>query len=213
MKNALFAGLILASILFGCKNDTTQEPRKLPYMGLGEIVEKTVDGKTVSDTLPYTVPGFRFVDQDSSTITEAVVENKVYVADFFFTSCPTICPIMKKEMKRVHDAFLEDDRIKILSHSLDPEYDTVGVLRTYAEDLGVDSRRWHLMTGPKDSIYYMAKQYMVSAMEDENAPGGYVHSGAFILVDQQRRIRGYYDGTSPEEVDQMIREIPQLFDE
>ncbi|GAB4408378.1 MAG: SCO family protein [Bacteroidia bacterium] len=166
------------------------------------------------DTVYHVIPPFRFVDQDSAIITEATFEDHIYVADFFFTTCPSICPKMSKQMLRVHDAFLDQPGVLLLSHSIDPGHDSVAVLRDYAQGLGIRSSKWHLVTGDMDTIHAMAQhQYKVSAMQDEDAPGGYLHSGAFILVDKERRIRGYYDGTIPEEVDLLIRDIRRLLDE
>ena len=179
------------------------EPGPLPIMG-----ERTVSA--TGDTLYHTIPDFAFVDQDSQAVTQATFAGKVYVADFFFTTCPSICPKMSQQMVRLHDAFLDRPEIVLLSHSIDPGHDTVAVLREYAQALGVKSHKWHLVTGDEEAIYDMAGAYMVSAMRDEKAPGGYIHSGAFILVDRDRRIRGYYDGTKPEEVDQLMTDIERL---
>jgi protein SCO1/2 len=135
------------------------------------------------------------------------------VADFFFTSCPTICPIMKTQMLRVYEKYKDDERVVLLSHSIDPEHDTVEVLRDYGARLGIEADRWHLVTGNKEEIYKTAKLYGLAAMEDENAPGGFIHSGSFTLVDRQGRIRGYYRGTEEEAVDLLIDDIARLLNE
>lgn len=140
-------------------------------------------------------------------------DGKIYVADFFFTSCPTICPIMKSQMLRVYEKFKDDERILLLSHSIDPEHDTVEVLKEYASGLGIDAKRWHLVTGAKEEIYDTAYLYKLAAMEDKNAPGGFIHSGSFTLVDPEGRIRGYYKGTEEEAVDRLIDDIGRLIDE
>ena len=187
---------------------------ELPVFGRSEIVERVVDGKTVYDTIPHTIADFSFINQDSTVITNDTFKDKIYIADFFFTSCPTICPLMKKQMLRVYDRFVEDDNVQILSHTIDPEYDTVALLKEYSERLGVKSSKWHFVTGDKDEIYEIGEMsYMVTAGEDENAPGGYIHSGAFLLVDKQRRIRGIYDGTIADEVDVLINDINRLLAE
>ena len=116
-------------------------------------------------------------------------------------------------MLRLHDSLLNEPDVILLSHSIDPEYDTVAVLREYADALGVQSNKWHLLTGEKDSIYELASEYMVSAAEDSDAPGGFIHSGAFILVDRQRRVRGFYDGTLPEKVDELLVDLKWLLNE
>jgi protein SCO1/2 len=121
---------------------------------------------------------------------------------------------MKKQMLRVYEAFENNNEVAFLSHTIDPEYDTVALLHEYAQRLGVKSDKWHFVTGEKDAIYETAqKSYMVTADEDSNAPGGFIHSGAFILVDKDRRIRGIYDGTKPEEVDQMMQDMQRLLQE
>ncbi len=193
--------------LVGCSGKSNNN--KLPYLGRDEIVER--NGQ--KDTVPHKIDDFRFVDQDSTFITPETFANKIYVADFFFTSCPTICPTMKKQMKRVYKRYEDNPRVAFLSHSIDPEHDSVAVLKKYAKDMGVSSAKWHFVTGKKDSIYSIAQDYMVSAREDESAPGGYVHSGAFILVDENRHIRGVYDGTSKEDVNELMEDIQVLLKE
>ena len=207
MKNLI---IITATSLFigglhSCNAPSSQESTTLPIYG-----ERHYDTQ-LEDTVYHQVADFSFVNQDSSVITPATFENKIYVADFFFTSCPTICPIMKKEMLRVYEEFKDNEQVAILSHTIDPEYDTVGLLHDYAERLGVESDTWHFVTGDKGEIFDIGlKSYMVTAMEDEEAPGGRIHSGAFILVDKQRRIRGMYDGTVTEQVDVLINDIHRL---
>jgi protein SCO1/2 len=139
---------------------------------------------------------------------------KIYVADFFFTTCPTICPKMKTQLLRIYDKFAEDDRVRILSHTIDPEYDGVRVLKEYAKKLNISSPRWNLLTGKKSDIYRLGeKSYMVTAQEDANEVGGFVHSGAFILVDQDRHVRGIYDGTKEEDVNHLMEDIGLLLKE
>lgn len=156
---------------------------------------------------------FQFVNQDSSLVTEKDVLGKIHVTDFFFTTCPTICPVMKTQMLRVYETYQDSDDFLLLSHTIDPKHDSVAVLNDYAEGLGISSNKWHLVTGEKDNIYEMAETYMVTAEEDERAPGGFIHSGAFMLLDKQRQIRGIFDGTKEEEVDELILAIKQLQNE
>lgn len=197
----------------GCSSDRTEE--RLPILGRKEVQTKMIDGKEVLDTIYHTIGNFSFVNQDSLVITQEDFEGKVYVADFFFTSCPTICPVMKSEMLRVYETFQGKDEVLLLSHTIDPEYDTVALLKDYAERLGVENHdKWHFVTGEKEDIYEIGQgDYMVTAMEDEDEPGGFLHSGAFILVDQHRRVRGIYDGTKEAEVDKLIQDIPRLLEE
>jgi protein SCO1/2 len=180
-----------------------QKEQKLPIYGEKDI--------TPTDTIYHTIANFKLVNQDSAVVTNETLRDKVYVADFFFTSCRTICPIMKTQMRRVYEAFETDPEVLIVSHTIDPEYDTVGLLKDYAERLDVKSNKWHFLTGSKDSIYYLAQtSYFVTAMEAEEEPDGFIHSGAFLLIDKQGRIRGKYDGTKEEEVDLLIRDIEIL---
>lgn len=191
---------ILALMTTAC---IEQKERKLPIMGEKEI--------TGTDTVYHTIGDFRLVNQDSAIVTNATVKGKIYVADFFFTSCRTICPIMKTQMKRVYDKVKNDPDVLIVSHTIDPEYDTVGKLHDYAERLGVESNKWLFLTGNKDSIYYLAQtSYFVTAMEADAEPDGFIHSGAFLLIDKQGRIRGKYDGTNEDEIDQLVADIQLL---
>ncbi|MCV9386769.1 SCO family protein [Reichenbachiella ulvae] len=192
----------------------TTKSGKLPILGRPEIVTSKVNGELKVDTIAHQVADFSFLNQDSVWINNDSLAGKIYVADFFFTSCPTICPLMKKQMLRVYDAFSENDHVKILSHTIDPAHDSVAVLREFSEALGVESSKWHFLTGDKDEIYQLGeKSYMVTAGADKDAPGGYIHSGAFLLVDTERHIRGVYDGTMKEQVDQLIIDIRKLLDE
>lgn len=197
-----------------CDNKT-DDGKKLPILGRKEVVQKEVNGEDVSDTVYHTIDDFAFVDQDSTIITPVTFKDKVYVADFFFTSCPTICPVMKSEMLRVYEKFIDNDDVLLLSHTIDPEYDTVALLKDYAERLGVENnKKWHFVTGEKEDIYDIGQNsYMVTAMEDGSEPGGFLHSGAFILVDKKSRVRGIYDGTKEEEVNKLIKDIPLLLEE
>lgn len=190
-----------------------EEKSTLPVLGAEEVVLSDENGDPIVDTVYRQIDSFAFMDQDSQLITASTVAGKVYVVDFFFTSCPTICPKMKKQMLRIYEAFEEEPQVVLLSHSIDTRNDTVPVLHAYAEKLEIQSTKWHLVTGERDAIYGIAESYMVSAMEDETAPGGYIHSGAFVLMDGNHHIRGYYDGTLPEDVDQLMIDMRTLLKE
>ena len=193
-------GLICLLVLIG---SCSPKEKSLPIFGERQVVG--------TDTLYHTIAPFQFVDQDSAIITNATYQRKIYVADFFFTSCRTICPIMKTQLVRVYEATKEMPDVLILSHTIDPEYDTVALLHDFANRLGVESKRWHFVTGSKDSIYKIAQtSYFATAMEDKAEPDGFIHSGAFLLIDQKGRIRGKYDGTKEEEVNRLIVDIKKL---
>lgn len=186
-------------LLVGCV--TKEKP--LPIFGQRDVIG--------ADTVYHTISKFSFVDQDSATITNETFKDKIYVADFFFTSCRTICPIMKTQMLRVYHATKEMPDVLILSHTIDPEFDTVALLRDFAQRLDVESKRWHFVTGVKDSIYKVAQtSYFATAIEDKTEPDGFIHSGAFLLIDKKGRIRGKYDGTLEEEVNRLISDIKKL---
>ncbi|WP_420317926.1 SCO family protein [Ekhidna sp.] len=196
--------LITISLISACSQQSNNQ--KLPILG-NKIYEK-------NDTIYHTVQDFQLVDQDSSMVTNETFSDKIYVADFFFTSCPTICPKMKAQMLRVYETYENNDQVAILSHTIDPTYDTVALLKDFADRLGVLSSKWKFVTGDQDYIYDLAEgSYMSIADEDPDAPGGYIHSGAFLLVDKDRRIRGVYDGTVPEQVDVLMNDIDRLIKE
>ncbi len=204
--NRFFAVGFILAIVWGCQ----QKAARLPILGRHEYIE-TPNG---TDTVYHTIKPFQFVDQDSNLVNNDTYKGKIYVADFFFTSCPSICPVMKTQMLRVYEAYHDNDRVMFLSHTIDPEYDNVKRLHDYAQRLGVSSAKWHFVTGNQDAIYDMAQtSYYVATRENPKAPGGYEHSGAFILVDGQGHIRGVYNGTEQESVDKLIRDIKTLLAE
>lgn len=189
-------------------------PEKLPILGNKKAVVKTVNGKKITDTLYHQIPDFEFINQDSVKITQKDYVGKIYVADFFFTTCPTICPKMKTQMLRIYEKFKDNPKVAILSHTIDPRHDTPAVLREFMNNLGVKSKTWQMVTGDKAKIYEIGqKSYMVSATDDPSQPGGIVHSGAFVLVDKNSHIRGIYDGTEPEKVDKLMEDMEILLSE
>lgn len=196
----VIAGMVFL-LLSACQ--TRQKP--LPILG-----NHAINGK---DTLYHTIPDFAFINQDSQVITQANFAGKAYVVDFFFTSCPTICPKVTQQMLRIHDAFKNDDRLALLAHSIDTRRDTVGRLKAYAEGLGVSAPKWHFVTGDKGHLYDIADDYFSIAIEDPTAPGGFDHSGRLILIDQNRHIRSFCNGTDPKEVDVFLEDIKRLLAE
>jgi protein SCO1/2 len=193
---------LVALLAFSC----TQEKR-LPFLGPKQV-------NSQGDTVYHQIPAFRFLNQDSVFVSEKDVEGKVYVADFFFTTCPTICPKMKTQMLRIYERYKDRDEVRIISHSIDPDFDTPNVLKDYAARLQVKAPKWNFLTGDKAAIYQLGqKSYMVSAQEDPNEAGGFVHSGAFILVDKNRHVRGIYDGTVEAEVNHLLEDMEVLLKE
>ncbi|MCA0230297.1 MAG: SCO family protein [Bacteroidetes bacterium] len=204
--NKLIIVLALFS-LWSCSGSS----ERLPILGERDTVKKMVDGKEVVDTVYHTIPDFKFVNQEGDTVSAQNFNDKIYVADFFFTTCPTICPVMKKQMKKVYEKFKGENEVAILSHTIDPEHDTPAVLKEYAKDLGVSGTQWMFVTGNREKIYEIGeKQYLVVAGADSTAPGGYIHSGAFVLVDKQKRVRGMYNGTDEAGTQRLIADIERL---
>ena len=209
LKPAVLASITILSIA-ACDSAN----KKLPILGERDWTTKVVDGKEVVDTIYNKIPAFSFVNQNGDTITEQIVKDKIYVADFFFTTCPTICPVMKKQMLKVYEKFKDNGDVMILSHTIDPEHDTPAVLNTFAKDLNVTGTQWQFLTGPKEKTYEIGlKNYMVVAKEEKTAEGGFLHSGAFILVDKDKHVRGMYDGTTEEGTTKLIADIQTLLDE
>ncbi len=209
MRYLIVILILFCTIAFtACKN---QIQERLPILGSRQLDVLEVNGKKRVDTVYHTIAPFSFIDQDSQEVSHRTLAGKIYVADFFFTSCRTICPKMKTQLLRVYDSIQNFDDVVIVSHTIDPEHDDVPRLHDFAGRLGVESHKWHFVTGEKDSIYNLAQtSYFVTTMEDKTEPDGFIHSGAFLLIDKQRRIRGKYDGTSEEEVNRLIRDIRLL---
>lgn len=210
-RTVVLFSLMVAGMISAC--GFAQKDNKLPVMGESEITEKTVNGKVISDTVFYKIGSFNFVDQDSNWVSDQSLSNQIYVTDFFFTSCPSICPKMKQQLIRVYNQYSENSELCIVSHTIDPKHDSVQVLKEYAAKLGVESAKWHFVTGEKDDIYKIADRYYVGVHEDKDAPGGFNHSGHFLLIDKSGRIRGVYDGTIEEDVDKLMIDIDILLAE
>lgn len=213
LKFNLYIPLVIISIWIGaCSTRETESKKELPILGNWHVDEVEKKGKTVQDTVYHKIADFNFTNQEGQEISNSSTTGKVYVADFFFTTCPTICPIMKTQMLRVYEKFQNEPEFLILSHSLDPAHDTQELLKDFAEKIGVENdQTWHFLTGDQEKIFEIGQtSYLTTAMEDKLEPGGILHSGAFVLVDQQGRIRGVYDGTKEDQVDRLMNDIPKL---
>ncbi len=195
----VLAGLILTSCE-GEKKQDAKAPLLLTVYGPKRAVAE-------GDTTYHTIGNFSFTNQYKETITQKTTEGKIYIADFFFATCQNICPAMSTQLIRVQDAIKNDNDILILSHTVNPDHDTVEVLFTYAGKYKAIKDKWHFLTGAKKDINALAeKSYLVSA-QDDGTPEGFVHSEKFLLIDKQRRIRGVYDGTDSLQVDLLIKDI------
>lgn len=183
----------------------------LPYYGEKEVLYSAE--AEIPDTLYHRVPDFSMTNQEGERVTFSDFEGKIIVADFFFTTCPTICPIMTKQMTRLQ-WMLEDESyndVHFLSYTVNPEHDTPEVLKSYALEQGADLSKWTFLTGDQKAIFDLGFEgYLLSTQEDELAPGGFLHSSMFVLLDRDRHIRGFYDGTSTKEVDDLVTDIKML---
>lgn len=206
----LMITLAFTACLLACNNQ-----KKLPIYGDREAkLVKDANGNEKIDTVYKTIPNFKFLNQDSVEFTQEALKNKVYVADFFFTSCSTICPIMHRNMKTVYDKYKDNPEVMFLSHTIDFKYDLPSKLKSYAKKLGVDDKKWIFAYGTKDQVYQLAeKDYLVAVQEDSTATDGYIHQGWLVLIDKQKRIRGAYDGTKTEEVEKLKNDIGVLLAE
>jgi protein SCO1 len=213
IKNSysVFICLLLLSACNSSKRSDTkqektvsQEKFLLPVFGESKLGAK-------GDTLYHSINDFSFLNQFNDTITEGSVQGKIYVADFFFATCQSICPRMSSQLVRVQQNFVNDSDFLILSHTVNPTNDNVKVLSDYGKTYGAIRNKWHLMTGDKKQIYDLAKtSYLVNAIEDDGSEEGFLHSETFLLVDAKRRLRGIYDGTDSLDVDRLIKEIKVL---
>ncbi len=166
------------------------------------------------DTIYHKVPDFAFANQNGDTIRWKNYEDKIVVADFFFTRCGSICPQMTMQLVRVQEKFKAERSLKIVSFTVDPEADSVEVLKAYAKRFMVKDAKWNLLTGNKNEIYSLGvKGFLLPTQEDALAPGGFLHSEYLVLLDKDRRIRGFYDGTSKLSVDTLMDEIMVLLQE
>jgi protein SCO1/2 len=209
MKKLIGAAAIV--LLWSACKFNNKDVKILPIYGNRQPVTKVVNGQSVTDTIYQTIPAFKFVNQYGDSISNKNMDGKIYVADFFFTSCPSICPVMQRNMLNIYNAYKDTSDIKILSFTIDPKYDSVKVLKKYADKLGISGNMWWLLQGKKDETYSLAeKNYLVAVKKDSTVAGGYVHQGYFVLVDKKSRIRGAYDGTNTAQVNQLIDDIKTL---
>lgn len=210
LRNSLF---ILLTGITACKNKPASLP--LPFINKPDFTPEWISkGDPGYDSI-HRIPSFSFTDQDGKTITEKTVEGKIYVADFIFTRCASICPKMTTNMGTLQAKFKDDDDVILLSHSVTPDMDSVPVLKRYAENKGVISGKWHLLTGNKEDIYTLAKKqyYAGDTIGYYQTGNEFLHTENFILVDKHRRIRGVYNGTLPLEMERLIEDIAILKEE
>lgn len=196
----IFFCVLTLALISGCK----QRPSELPYLGNVDIV----NGKEVK----HTVGTIHHLNQDSILMTNEDFKDVIYVADFFFTSCPSICPRVSKEMLKIYNAVKDDPQVKLVSFTIDPVRDTPHRLKLYADNLKVDHQKWYFLTGDKDATFKLADTYFVTAYEDADVPGGFDHSGKIILIDKDGHVRSYSEGTEPQSTPKLIEDIKILSD-
>lgn len=212
--------LVIPSLAYLYMKTGKNNFKSLEIFGPIEPIEKTVNGKTVIDTVYHSIGGFSLLDQDSNIVTQDIVKGKIHVANFFFTTCKTICPKMSNEMIRVQTAYKDDPDVKIISYTVNPEYDTPSILKKYANQHYAIKDKWYFLTGDKKVIYDLARSsYFLVASEGDGGPDDFIHSEMFVLIDKEGRIRGSldkkgnvqtYDGTNILDVKRLIEDIDVL---
>ena len=209
-----FIGLFVFSVVTIALFYNALKPEKqLPIFNPADVNPELVDSTVQHVGKYHTIADFSFTNQNGKTITQKDYEGKIYVADFFFTTCQTICPIMTTNMTEVQKAFSKNPKVMILSHTVTPEIDSVPVLKQYALKQNVDDSKWNMVTGDKKNIYYIArKSYLAVKTGKPEEMYDMVHTENFVLVDTKRRVRGFYDGTKKEDVQRLIEDINWLLE-
>ena len=186
-------------------------PKMLPIYHPAMVNPELVDSTMQHIAIDHTISDFTFTNQNGKIISQKDYAGKVYVADFFFTTCPTICPMMTKNMVDVQNALKDNNQVMLLSHTVMPDVDSVPVLKKYAVEHGVDDNKWNLVTGKKEDIYSIArKSYLAVKLGEPEELYDMVHTENFVLVDQKRRVRGFYDGTKKEDMERLIDDVNWL---
>ena len=196
--------LVIVSIIYSILTPKKVLPIYQPSRVNAEMVDSTI--QYISKY--HKIADFSLTNQNGKTITQDDYKDKIYVADFFFTTCQTICPIMTDHMAKIQAAIINDDDIMLLSHSVTPEIDNVAQLKTYALEKDVNDKKWNLVTGDKKQIYELArKSYMAVKTDGNGDEYDMIHTENFMLIDKKKQIRGYYDGTKPEDIERLLDDI------
>ena len=199
--------LIIISIIYNVNDVYKPLPIYQPAMVNAEMVDSTIQYVKKY----HKIANFSLTDQNGETITQDTYKDKIYIADFFFTTCQTICPIMTDHMAEIQKEILNDDEVMLLSHSVTPKIDSVAQLKKYALKKGVNDKKWHLVTGDKKQIYALARKSYLAVKTDGNGDEyDMIHTENFMLIDKKRRIRGYYDGTNPEDISRLLDDLKIL---
>jgi len=202
--------IIIIAIIYNTLNVYQPLPIYQPTMVSTELVDSTIQHKKKY----HKIANFSLTNQKGKTITQNTYKDKIYVADFFFTTCQTICPIMTDHIVEIQKEIIDDPDVMLLSHSVTPEIDNVAQLKRYAEKKGVNAKKWNLVTGDKKEIYKLArKSYLAVKDNGDGGPFDMVHTENFMLIDKKRQIRGFYDGTNAEDIDRLLEDIQILKEE
>ena len=203
--------LVLSAIILALFYNALSPEENLPVYQPADFNPELVDSTLHYIKKYHTIDNFSLINQNGEIITEADYEGKIYIADFFFTTCLTICPIMTKNMADIQSKIRDDDDVLLLSHTVTPEIDSVAQLKRYALEKGVIDEKWNLVTGDKKEIYDLARKSYL-AVKDYQSAGQYdmIHTENFILVDKEKRIRGTYNGTSEEEIQRLMNDLEIL---
>ena len=213
--------VVLIILVFGIAVGTyylIPHDEKLPVINPADVESEMVDPEILRQGYGHKIGSFAFLNQNGDTITDKFVKGKVYVAEYFFTTCGSICPIMNKQMKRVNTAYFDNPEVAVLSFTVDPDVDTVAQMKLYADGHDIKGDHWQFLTGDKKELYQLARQsyFVLKPAEAENlgdAGSDFIHTNNFVLVDRESRIRGYYDGTNPDEVGTLLKDIQKLLEE
>ena len=182
----------------------------LPVYQPAEVNEKLVDSSIIHVAKYHKISDFKLTNQNGKEITQANYKDKIYVADFFFTTCQDICPVMTKNMYQLQEELKNDNQILLLSHTVIPEVDTVEQLKEYAIENNVDDSKWNLVTGDKKQIYELARKSYLAVEDSNYSQYDMIHTENFMLIDKERQIRGFYDGTNSEEINRLLKDIEIL---
>lgn len=207
-----FLGFMMASLLLVSCTGSTKKERVLPIIGNYDVKYLEVNGKEVTDTIFPKIPDFKYLNQDSVMIDSKSLKGKVWIADFFFTSCPSICPPMTSQMKRL-SILTKDlaDHVQFISFTIDPEVDTPSQFRKYIQENGILAKNWSFFTGDETDTYELAHDFFhVGAQRNEDAEGGFEHNDTFVLVDKDGYVRGLYEGTKTEAVNKLEKDLRKL---
>lgn len=210
-KGFIFIFVIVSSVILALFYQALKPQKRLPIYQPAMVNFELVDSTLQHVKKYHKIAPFSLTNQNGEIITERDYLNKIYVADFFFTTCPTICPKMTENMGSLQRKYLEDSQIKFLSYSVTPQIDSVAQLKKYALEKGVIDTKWNLLTGDKKEIYKLARESYLAVKEDgDGGPYDMIHTENFILVDPEQRIRGFYDGTDQQEMQTLINDIAIL---